>query len=181
MEIMHIGHTQFHTHDRPLHLRNVLHVPKASKNLVSVHKFTHDNHAYVEYWPEFFSIKDQRTGKVLLHARSRGGLYPLPCKPPIQGRHVLGVSRPSSSHWHRRLGHPSFAVVNQVLKENNLPFTNKIHESVCDACQRAKSHQFFLKLFYCRAKAPQSIFHFYSNIKESTKLITEGNTKNLPI
>ena len=141
MEIMHIGHTQFHTHDRPLHLNNVLHVPQASKNLISVHKLAHDNHAYLEFWPEFFSIKDQETGKVLLRAKSRGGLYPLPCKPSIHGRHVLGVSRPSSSRWHRCLGHPSFRVVSQILTENNLPFSNKSHESVCDACQKAKSHQ----------------------------------------
>ena len=136
------------------HLNNVLHVPQASKSLISAHKLAYDNHAYIETWPDFFSIKDQQTGKVLLRTRSRGGIYPLPSKPSIHGRHVLGVSRPSSSHWHRRLGHPSFTIVSQVLKENDLPFSNKEHESVCDACQKAKSHQLPYSSSSSVSKAP---------------------------
>uniref|UniRef100_A0A8R7UZN3 GAG-pre-integrase domain-containing protein n=1 Tax=Triticum urartu TaxID=4572 RepID=A0A8R7UZN3_TRIUA len=85
--------------------------------------------------------QDQVTCKVLLHAQSRGGLYPLQSKPLIHGWQAFSASKPSSSRWHRRLGHPSYVVVDKVLKENRLPFSSKNNESVCDACQKAKSHQ----------------------------------------
>jgi hypothetical protein len=76
-EIRHVGHTSFHTADHPIHLKNILHVPKAAKSLVLASKLVDDNHVYVEIYPKFFSVKDQETGKVLLRGKSRGGLYPL--------------------------------------------------------------------------------------------------------
>jgi hypothetical protein len=46
MPIRHIGQSSIRTHELNLILRNILHVPAASKNLVSVHKFTHDNNVF---------------------------------------------------------------------------------------------------------------------------------------
>ena len=45
------------------------------------------------------------------------------------------------SLWHRRLGHSSSVVVQQVLRDNKILFSESNKESVCDACQMAKSHQ----------------------------------------
>ena len=53
---MHIDHMYFHMEihiDRPIHLGNILHVPKASKSHVSASKRTDDNHAYLEIRPNF--------------------------------------------------------------------------------------------------------------------------------
>lgn len=141
MAIQHIGHTQFHTSDRPIHLNHILHVPQASKSLVSASKLGIDNNAYVEVHPQFFCVKDQATGKILLHGKSRGGLYPFRSVSQEESKQVLSASKPSSTRWHRRLGHPSFPIVHQVLKNNSLPFTNKHDEPICDACQKGKSHQ----------------------------------------
>ena len=47
MDISHVGHSIVHTPYRNLHLNNILHVPKAKKKLVSVHRFTTDNHAFM--------------------------------------------------------------------------------------------------------------------------------------
>lgn len=52
MEIR-IDHTFFNTHDRPIHLDNILHVPKASKSHVPASKRINDNHAYVDIRPNF--------------------------------------------------------------------------------------------------------------------------------
>jgi hypothetical protein len=49
MPINHIGQSTIYTHDRDLILKNILHVPNASKNLVSVHKFTYDNNIFFEF------------------------------------------------------------------------------------------------------------------------------------
>jgi hypothetical protein len=66
MPIRHIGQSSIRTHELNLILRNILHVPAASKNLVSVHKFTHDNNVFFEIHPWHFSLKDQDTRKLLL-------------------------------------------------------------------------------------------------------------------
>jgi hypothetical protein len=45
MDIDHIGHSVIHTPSRDLYIRNILHAPKAAKNLISVHRLTKDNQA----------------------------------------------------------------------------------------------------------------------------------------
>jgi hypothetical protein len=79
----------FNNHDCHLHLKGVLFVPQASIKLIFDHKLDHGNNAYVEYWHEYLSIKDQEAGKFILRAKQKGVLYPLPCKSSLCGRHVL--------------------------------------------------------------------------------------------
>jgi hypothetical protein len=47
MNISHIGHTTVRTPNRDIHLKNVLYVPQATKNLASVHKLASDNSAFL--------------------------------------------------------------------------------------------------------------------------------------
>jgi hypothetical protein len=82
MHINRIGNSVIPTTHGPLHLTNVLHVPRAHKHIVSVHHFNIDNHTFIELHPYFFLIKDQVTRKVLLHGPCKGGLYPLPSSLP---------------------------------------------------------------------------------------------------
>jgi hypothetical protein len=102
MEISCIGKSIVPTPSRNLVLNNVLHVPTAHKNLISVHRFTLDNNTFIEFHPYFFLIKDQKTRKVLLRGPCKGGLYPLPSQ-----KQLLSAIRLSLDRWHSRLGHPS--------------------------------------------------------------------------
>jgi hypothetical protein len=77
MDIEHVGHSIIHTPSRDLHLNNVLYVPQAAKNLVSVHRFTKDNQTFMEFHLDFVLVKDEATKKVMLQGRCKGGLYPL--------------------------------------------------------------------------------------------------------
>ena len=77
MEIDQIGRSFVRTLNKDLVLNNVLYVPQASKNLISVHKLARDNDAFFEFHPSYFLIKDQTTKKVLLRGWCEGGLYPL--------------------------------------------------------------------------------------------------------
>jgi hypothetical protein len=71
-----------------------------------------------------------------------GGLYHLSASSSSShGQQVHGVIKSSSSLWHRRLGHPTSGVVHQVHGDNNISFSEANKESVCDACQKTKSHQ----------------------------------------
>ena len=78
MDIHHIGYSLYRIPTHNFHLSNILHVPDATKSLLSVHHLAKDNHVFLEYWPNFFSIKDQDTRKILLQGRCVGGLYPMP-------------------------------------------------------------------------------------------------------
>jgi hypothetical protein len=58
MRIDQIGHTVIHTRSCNLYLNNILYVPEYSKNLISTHQFTRDNHVFLELHPWYFLIKD---------------------------------------------------------------------------------------------------------------------------
>jgi hypothetical protein len=65
MKISHVGHSLVRTPTQNFHLRNILHVPHASKNLLSVHRFTYNNGLFIEFHPFFFLIKDQVTRRII--------------------------------------------------------------------------------------------------------------------
>jgi histone deacetylase 1/2 len=112
MDIRQTGHFVIHTPHHDLHLNNILHVPQASKSLFSTSRLTKDNHAFVEYWPDSFYVKDQDTREILLQGRCVGGLYPLLKSSSLSsGRQVHGAIKSSSTLWHKHLGHPSSAIV----------------------------------------------------------------------
>jgi hypothetical protein len=56
-------------------LCHVLHVPKITKNLLSVQKFTTDNNVSMEFHPSCFFVKDRMSRKILHRSSSRNGLY----------------------------------------------------------------------------------------------------------
>jgi hypothetical protein len=80
----------------------------------------------------------------LLRGPCRQGLYPLPASPlfPASIKQVYGVNKPSFTTWHSRLGHPASPIVEKVISLFNLTHCKEQKKQyVCDACQRAKSHQ----------------------------------------
>lgn len=144
LPISHIGHSVLPGLSRPLYLRNILHVPNISKNLLSVHKLAADNDAFLEFHPDFFCVKDQATGTPLLHGRSHHGLYPVPCSSlrSLQSRHHgLASVTASSDLWHKLLGHPSSSIVESIVRSNKIVCAPRSKSLVCDSCQPTKVHQ----------------------------------------
>jgi hypothetical protein len=146
MRINQIGQSIVKTPKHNLILNNVLYVPEANKNLALVHRLTYDNNAFIEYHPNYFLIKDQVTKNILLRGECKGGLYPLKLPSTSSSsstnKTTHAAIKPSSSKWHNRLGHPSSIVVHQVLSKNQISFIFKPNKSsVCDACQKGKSHR----------------------------------------
>jgi hypothetical protein len=58
MKIDYIGHSTLHSANSTIHLNNILHVPSACKNLVSVNRLAKDNNAFLEFHPNHFLIKE---------------------------------------------------------------------------------------------------------------------------
>uniref|UniRef100_A0A803NJ32 Polyprotein n=1 Tax=Cannabis sativa TaxID=3483 RepID=A0A803NJ32_CANSA len=76
LPIHHTGHSCFLSKSNHiLVLNNLLHVPKITKNLLSVSKFGRYNHVYFEFYPDFCHVKDQVTHKILLTGADKNGLY----------------------------------------------------------------------------------------------------------
>jgi histone deacetylase 1/2 len=143
MEIAHIGHTTLFSPARNLYLNNVLHVPKTSKNLLSIHQLTRDNNAFVEFHPTHYCVKEQQTKNTILRGGCECGLYPLPScsRASSSNKEVHVAPKVSESLWHHRLGHASSPIVQQVLSHNKLSYSRDLSPSVCNACQQGKSHQ----------------------------------------
>jgi hypothetical protein len=53
MMTKHIGHSTVSTPYQHILLKNVLHVPQATRNLASVHRLTSDNDVFLELHPHF--------------------------------------------------------------------------------------------------------------------------------
>ena len=98
MDITHIGNSIVKTPQKNFHLNNVLHIPHASKNLVSVHRFTLDNNVLIILYPYSFVIKDLATRRVILRGRCEGGLYPITSSSSSSrsNKQAWSVTKPSS-------------------------------------------------------------------------------------
>jgi histone deacetylase 1/2 len=154
MSISHVGHSVLRTPHNSFHLNAILHVPNASKNLLSVHHFTLDNHVFIEFHPFFFLIKDQETRRILFRGPCYGGLYPLMPISTASSKHAFITIKSPSSTWHHRLGHPSSFVVQQVLRRNKIAYTPEVTPYICDSCQLAKSHQLPYPITTSRSTVP---------------------------
>jgi transposase InsO family protein len=160
LKILHIGHSSINTVDRPLVLRNILHVPEIAKHLLSVHKFCLDNKVFFEFHPWHFSIKDPISRKMLLDGRCEGGLYSLkPSDVADLKQALLSRLSPSRAQWHARLGHPSPQVVQSILRLNNIACPPQSDVQVCNACQLAKSHQLPYVSSSHRVLSPLELIH----------------------
>jgi histone deacetylase 1/2 len=159
LHISHVGHSSINTNAKPLHLRNVLHVPHITIFFVSAHKLTNDNEVFIEIHPHHFVVKDQVSRAKLLQGRCEGGLYPIESSSISVPKCAMLTARASKEQWHRRLGHPSPQVVNSILSLNKLPFCNSEHAHMCNACRQAKSHQLPFPLSTHVSTSPLELIH----------------------
>jgi hypothetical protein len=160
MDIEHIGNSVISTLIRSLHLKNILHVTRTHKQLISIHHFTLDNNTFVELHPFFFLVKDQVSKRVLLHGPCKGGLYPLYKLSPPHQKLLLATIKPSYQCWHCHLGHPSKDIVRRVLQTNNLLYSSlESPKSMCDDFLRAKAHQLPFAMSSSQSTAPLELIY----------------------
>lgn len=75
---------------------------KLAKNLAFVRSLTSDNHAFIEYHPDYFVIKDHAMKKMLLIGNCEGNLYPLKSR-SSSNKVMYGAIKSPSSRWHSHL------------------------------------------------------------------------------
>jgi len=128
------GSSVLDTNSAKFLLNNILVAPSLVRNLLSVRQFTRDNGGSIEFDAFGFSVKEPRTGRVILRCNSSGDLYTVTSAAQSTASALVAAS---SSVWHRRLGHPGSAVL-ASLKQNNLISCNKVDRTLCHACQLGK-------------------------------------------
>lgn len=181
--ISHIGSSQLHAHNSQFNLNDILFCPVASANLLSVHKFTHDNNCHFIFSSNGFCVKDNTTGKTLFQGRSENGLYPISLHQYIKNkaqlpRALLG-ERVSTPIWHQRLGHPATAILKKLVHSNKLSTTgSSTNFSFCDSCPLGKSTKLPFALSSSISAAPLELIHTdvwgpspHASIKGSTYYI----------
>ncbi|KAI0523320.1 hypothetical protein KFK09_005715 [Dendrobium nobile] len=124
---------------RKLYLRNLLHVPHLSHNLLSVSKLTTDNPVSVSFNANGFKIKDRKDRRLLLHGPLHNGLYQLRRSTEVTPT-AFYASRNQEKLWHSRLGHPHHRLLKDLV--HLIPDITKIsNDFSCTACTVAKCHK----------------------------------------
>lgn len=73
--ITHTGTSFVKSPSRNFILSNMLCVPSAANNLVSIHQFTKSNNVSVEFYPSCLIVKDRLTGAPLARGPCSNGVY----------------------------------------------------------------------------------------------------------
>lgn len=102
--IIHIGSTDLVTPKSTFHLNNVLCAPQLTKSLLSISKFCHQNNTSIEFFPDYFVVKDLSMRASLIQGlnkrRVRVAIF-FPHQSPRSSLSCLQVINPSmgSPSW----------------------------------------------------------------------------------
>ena len=131
---------------------NVLVAPQMVHNLLSIRQFTVDNFCSIEFDSSGLTVKDSASRRPLLWCDSTGHLYTLrlpssaaplsPSSSPWPSWSAAFAVTPSSTTWHRRLGHPGRDVLAQLGRSTDVPGTRAPAQPLCHACQLGRHVRF---------------------------------------
>ena len=127
--IFHYGNSLLFFSFSPLKSNNIFHALALSNNILSVFRLCTDNIAFVEFYPNFFLVKDQVLKKVLQQGQLVNGLYQvsLASKPPTSSLSKVFLSNTQDANlWHHRLGHFNSKIVKRVLNLCNSNITKSL-------------------------------------------------------
>src|SRR6185437_14933965 len=121
------------------HLPHVLVAPQMVHNLLSIRQFNADNSCSIEFDSSGLTVKDSASRHSLLRCDSPGPLYtlrlPSSAASPSASSSTAFAVMPSSTTWHRRLGHPGRDVLAQLRRSTDVPYTRANTEHFCHMCQ----------------------------------------------
>ncbi|KAA8533788.1 hypothetical protein F0562_031305 [Nyssa sinensis] len=122
LSIHNIGSCKLYTSSHSFSLSHLLHVPHIQKNLIFVSQFTNDNHVFIEFHSSYFLVKDETTGRIILHGKTKDGLYRFPSDVSSSTQlQSFTCQRVSLEMWHSRMGHPSYQTVRRLISQFSIP------------------------------------------------------------
>nr|GEZ62901.1 putative ribonuclease H-like domain-containing protein [Tanacetum cinerariifolium] len=154
LPILHIGSSKVYLPQKTFSLKNILYVPEISHNLLSVHKFCHDNDVFFEFHTSYFVVKDESTHTTLLTGPSKYGLYTITL-PQLKSINKVSflVVRASPTICHRRIGHSH----QRIIHRRSCPHTSEQNGFV----ERRNRHVVETGLtLLAQACVPQRFWHY---------------------
>lgn len=116
MSILSHGSTSILTPNHTFYLHNILHLPKAPYNLISVHKFAKDNHWSLNFSSTHFSVKNLNSWRIIFQGPSENELYHFTSHSTPTHVTVLSCIKVSFEVW----DHLSYESFNKLCKSINL-------------------------------------------------------------
>jgi Reverse transcriptase (RNA-dependent DNA polymerase)/gag-polypeptide of LTR copia-type len=158
LEIQNIGSSSISLSSTFVLLKDILHVPKFTKNLLSLSRLILDNpHLLIEFSSSLCIIKDLRTSAILLKVPCHRGLFLLSLPPTSPVLALVGIRVPASV-WHARFCHTNHATTLHLLNSNNLPcISHKL--PLCHSCCMAKAHQLPFSTSSSTSTSPLELVH----------------------
>ena len=143
IHIHHTGNSVIHTHIATFRLNHVLHVPKMKFNLLSASHFLKDNHCKLTLDRDGSKIEDRSLGMTFFQGPISHGFYSFYGSISSFNFPSYFVSTKASFQlWHKRLGHPSSAILSKVLATNKIVCSDKQSSSFfCSDCVLGKNHK----------------------------------------
>lgn len=88
-------------------------------------------------------MKDEAKGTTLLNGACKNVIYLFPNSMAMSdSKMVANVHEYTSiDGWHKRLGHPSIKVVQNLVHHFSLPLSTYKISSLCNSCSNNKAHQ----------------------------------------
>lgn len=158
-------------------LKNVLHVPRLSCNLLSIHKLCKDSNCHVDFYTPHCLIQEMGSGRKIGSAKQVDGMYLLDGGEPRAGD-VQGIGNAASPAadsimlWHCRLGHPS---VNYLKRLFPRLFTSDLPKFTCEHCILSKSHR---TVYHPRPyQASKPFYTIHSDIWGPSRTPTPSNKR----
>lgn len=145
MEVQNIGHGTLKISTHILHLKNILHVPMLTVNLLFVKKLCNDNNSWIICDDVQFFVQDKATWAILHHRKSSNHelfrvpvhIFPTLLNQGASSSAYLGQSV-KSLLWHQRCGHPSNVVLITMLRDSNIVVTSDETVRICSRCLDGK-------------------------------------------
>src|SRR6185312_11059390 len=99
--------------------------PQRVHNILSIRQFTSDNSCSIEFDSSGLTLKDSASRRPLLRCDSSGPLYTLrlptfATSPSTSSSSAAFATTPSSTTWHRRLGHSDRDVLARLSRSTDV-------------------------------------------------------------
>ena len=157
LPITHTGQGTLSTPSGQFQLKNMLHVPQISHNLLSVYQLTRDNNCRIIFDANGFVIQDKTTNKTILQGPCVKGLYAMEHYFRVQPQALLSTDA-NGVIWHQRLGHPNSNLMHSLIKQFQLPIHGSLNFN-CNACNVAKSHKLPFSESHSHTSKPFQLLH----------------------
>nr|CAN67565.1 hypothetical protein VITISV_020484 [Vitis vinifera] len=127
-------------------------------------RFCLDNNCYFIIAGFDFTVKENQTGKMLLHRQVENGLYPIGGSKSLQNKLLclmatIGITT-SMDHWHSRLGDSSKFVLESLARIKSFSLSNSVNKlGFCSSCQLGKAKQLPFHELTRQSAVPLSLVH----------------------